>query len=137
MKYIYIYIYIYTQHTHTHTHTHTYIYIWTELGKKQRDYALSPNCSLFVFSLSQFISRSTSMYRALLRKKPKHRLRYSRQILSILAFLYSLRSCLLWGLDCESLLILLARCTFVGLSVQVTIYIYIYISIGIKCSMLW
>ena len=40
-------------------------------------------------------------------------------------FLNSLRSCLLWDLDCESLLVLQARCTFVGLSVVVTIYWYI------------
>ena len=36
-------------------------------------------------------------------------------------FFNTLSSCLLWGLDCESLLILLARCTFVGLRVLVTI----------------
>ena len=53
-------------------------------------------------------------------------LSFSRLKLSILAFfLNSLRSCLLLGLDCESLLILLARCTFVGLKVLITI-IYIY-----------
>ena len=45
-------------------------------------------------------------------------LSFLRQKLSILTFFFnSLRSCLRWGLDCESLLILLARCTFVGLRV--------------------
>ena len=80
------------------------------------------------------MSRSTSMYRALLLKKLKHRLPYLRHKLSILAFFYSLRSCLLWSLDCESLLILLARCTFVGLRVLVTIYIYICVCVCVCCN---
>ena len=61
-------------------------------------------------------------------------LSFLRQKLSILAFFNSLRSCLLWVLDCESFLILLARCTFVGLRDLVTIlyfsnnFIYIYLT---------
>ena len=40
-------------------------------------------------------------------------LSFLRQKLSILAFFFnSRRSCFLWGLACESLLILMARCTF-------------------------
>ena len=90
-----------------------------------RNYVITSTSILFK---ALFCSKVVNNWRSLTETFLLNFLSLSRQKLSILAFFNSLRSCLLWGLDCESSLILLAWCTFVSLRVLVTIiYIYIYI----------
>ena len=91
-----------------------------------RNYVITSTSILFK---ALFSSKVVNNWRSLTETFLLNFLSLSRQKLSILAFFNSLRSCLLWGLDCESSLILLAWCTFVSLRVLVTIiYIYIYIA---------